>query len=192
MTPSRPAPSKRESHSAATIAIARHRRQMDRRVDAARAALRARARRSPCGTVRGRPAAGGQQIEGDELRRRSPSRAWRRATRPDAAAAASASKSRPRGVAITISPSTTQPAGSRVEKRVVQLGKVAIERPQIAALDEHVGSAAKHDRAKPVPLRLVQERPALGKLLGELREHRLDGRRRSAQVRDTDRSTSIA
>ena len=78
---------------------------------------------------------------------------------------------------MTISPSSTQPAGSRREQRVVQLGKIAIERPQVAALDEDVGRAAKDDRAKAVPLRLVQERWPRRQLVGQLREHRLDRRR---------------
>ena len=71
----------------------------------------------------------------------------------------------------------TQPAGSLSRKSVVQLGKVAIERPQVAALDEDVGLAAKDDRAEAVPLRLEQEAVARGELVGELREHRLDRRR---------------
>ena len=60
-------------------------------------------------------------------------------------------------MAITISPSTTQPSGRPREQRVVQLGKVAIERPQIAALDEDLAAAAEHDRAETVPLGLVEE-----------------------------------
>ena len=62
-----------------------------------------------------------------------------------------------------------------VEKQLMQLGKIPIERPQIAALDEHVGSTAKDNRAKTVPFRFVEKRSALGKLVGQLGEHRLDG-----------------
>ena len=62
------------------------------------------------------------------------------------------------------------------QQRVVQLGKVPIERPQVAALDEHLAAAAKDDGAKAVPLRLVEERAAGRQRVGELREHRLDGR----------------
>ena len=47
--------------------------------------------------------------------------------------------------------------GQSGEKRRVQLRKIAIERPQIAALDEDVGPAAEDERAKSVPLRLVEE-----------------------------------
>ncbi len=80
-------------------------------------------------------------------------------------------------MAITISPSTTQPAGSFSRNRLVQLGEVAIERPQVAALDEDVRIAAKDDRAKAVPLRLVQKPAARRKRVGQLGEHRLDRRR---------------
>src|SRR5438093_13394869 len=55
---------------------------------------------------------------------------------------------------------------------VVQLGEVAIERAQIAALDEHARRAAKHDGAKAVPLRFVQEFTAGRQRLDGLREHR--------------------
>ena len=48
------------------------------------------------------------------------------------------------------------------QQGVMQLGKVAVERPQIAALDEDLCRAAEHDRAKPVPLRLVEKRVAGG------------------------------
>ena len=84
-------------------------------------------------------AVGGEQVEGDERRRRLAAPASRRATPPGAAAAAARRSRGPRGVAITISPSTTQPSGRLAEQRVVQLGEVAIERPQVAALDEELG-----------------------------------------------------
>ncbi len=45
-------------------------------------------------------------------------------------------------------------AGQPLEKRVVQLGKIALERPRIAALDEELGSAMEHERAKAVPFGL--------------------------------------
>ena len=65
---------------------------------------------------------------------------------------------------------------------LVELGKVAIERPQVPTLDEDLGCAAKDDGAKSVPLGLKQERSGGGKLIGELREHRLD-RRRDCETR---------
>src|SRR5688572_3151091 len=63
-----------------------------------------------------------------------------------------------------------------VEKRVVQLREVPVERSKIAALNEDIGGRAEHDRAESIPFGLVQE-PTLGRqLLGELREHGLDWR----------------
>ena len=62
------------------------------------------------------------------------------------------------------------------QQRVVQLGKIPIERPQVAALDEHLAAAAKDNGAKAVPLRLVQERAAGRQRVRELGEHRLDRR----------------
>ena len=98
----------------------------------------------------------------------SPSRASRRATPPDAAAAA-ARRSRARAAWRSRSRRRrTQPAGSRVEKRVVQLGKVAIERPQVAALDEHVRSP---------PRKTIARKPSH---FGSYRERR---RRREARRR---------
>ena len=52
--------------------------------------------------------------------------------------------------------------GQACEQRVVQLRKVAVERPQVAALDEHVVAAAEHDGAEAVPFRLVEEPVAVG------------------------------
>ena len=139
ITPSRPAPSKRSQPLGRDRAIARHRREVDRRRRRRRAAARAGPRRSLLRRDTQIAAVDGEQIEADERRRRLLRPAWRRARPPDAAAAA-ARRSRARAAcAITISPSMTQPAGSRSRNSVVQLGKVAIERPQIAALDEDVG-----------------------------------------------------
>ena len=88
----------------------------------------------------------------------------------------SASKSRPPSVAITISPSTTHPGGSRSSRACVQLRKIAIERLQIAALDVDVVGRAKHDRSKPVPLGFEQQAGGCRDGVDELGEHRLDGR----------------
>src|SRR5262249_53598555 len=63
------------------------------------------------------------------------------------------------------------------KKSVVQLREVAIERSKVATLDEYIGLAAKHQRAKSIPLGLVQKASAGGKRVRELREHRLDWRR---------------
>src|SRR5215510_1584769 len=61
------------------------------------------------------------------------------------------------------------------DERVAQFGEVAIERLQLAALNVEVGLAPEHDRAKAVPLGLIEE-AAVGKRCGELRQHRLDRR----------------
>jgi hypothetical protein len=55
--------------------------------------------------------------------------------------------------------------------RIVEFGKVAIKRTQIAALDERVVRCAKDDRAKPVPFRLVEQLADGRKLLHRLGEH---------------------
>ena len=62
-----------------------------------------------------------------------------------------------------------------LEQDGMQFREVAIERPQIAALDEDLGAAAKDDGAKAVPLRLVEVRSDR-EIAGELGEHRLDRR----------------
>ena len=81
------------------------------------------------------------------------------------------------------------------QQGVMQLGKVAVERTQVAALDEHLGPAAKDDGAEPVPLRLVQERIVGRKHVGELREHRLyrrgDGKRRIRHGKSVARLTDF-
>ena len=76
-----------------------------------------------------------------------------------------------------------RPPGQTGQKGGVQLGKVAVERPQVAALNEHVVRAAKDDRPEPVPFRLVEKGVAGGELCGELGEHRLDWRRDRKRVR---------
>jgi hypothetical protein len=52
------------------------------------------------------------------------------------------------------------------EQRVVQFGEISIERPQVATLDENIGVAAKHNRAKAVPFRFVEESAAGWELVG--------------------------
>ena len=64
-----------------------------------------------------------------------------------------------------------------LQKRLVQLRKIPIQRPQVPALDEHVRVAAKNDGAKPIPFRFVKKIAAGGKCLGKPGEHRLDRRR---------------
>src|SRR5262249_37141466 len=57
-----------------------------------------------------------------------------------------------------------------------QLGEVAIERAQVAALHQHLVAVAKYDGAKPVPLGLVEPALPLGDRVGELGQHRFDRR----------------
>jgi hypothetical protein len=65
--------------------------------------------------------------------------------------------------------------GKQSRRGLVHLWEITIERAQVAALDEHLAPAAKHDRAEAVPLRLVQE-AARWQRFGDPREHRRDGR----------------
>ena len=69
-------------------------------------------------------------------------------------------------------------AGQLLEKDLMQLGEVPIQRPEIATLDKDVvfRGPAKHDRAKAVPLGLEQEVAIARQIVGEFREHRLDRR----------------
>src|SRR5205085_12244252 len=64
----------------------------------------------------------------------------------------------------------------RVEQGIVQLGEISVERAGVAALDEDFVAAAKSERAKAVPLRLVKVFALRRQLVGKLREHRLDRR----------------
>jgi len=67
--------------------------------------------------------------------------------------------------------------GERSKKGVVQLGKVAVERAQVAALDVHLVLLATIDEGpEAVPLGLVQEPAAGREHLGQPGEHGLDGR----------------
>ena len=57
-----------------------------------------------------------------------------------------------------------------------ELGKVAIERSLIAALNQKLVSVAKHERAKAIPLRLVDPSVAGRQLVDTLRQHRKNWR----------------
>ncbi len=61
-----------------------------------------------------------------------------------------------------------------LEERGVQVGKIAIQRAAIPALQEHSVCASKNQGAKTIPLRLVQV-VAVGDRISELGEHGLDG-----------------
>src|SRR5207245_1164277 len=58
----------------------------------------------------------------------------------------------------------------------LELGEVAIEGLQVAALEVEAVAVAEHDGTEPVPLRLEEPAIALGQLRRELRQHRLDRR----------------
>jgi len=62
------------------------------------------------------------------------------------------------------------------KEHVVHLREIAVERPEIAALDEDVVVAAEHESAKTVPFRLVEEATAVGHGSRDLRQHRIDRR----------------
>jgi hypothetical protein len=64
-----------------------------------------------------------------------------------------------------------------LEQGVVQLGEVAVQRPQVAALDVDVRCPPKDDGPEAVPLRLVQEGALRRDRLGQCCEHRRDGGR---------------
>ncbi len=62
------------------------------------------------------------------------------------------------------------------QQRRMEIRKVSIQRPQIAALDVEFAVVAKDDRAEAVPLGLIEEAGAAGHSVHELGEHRLDWR----------------
>ncbi len=64
--------------------------------------------------------------------------------------------------------------GQLREQDLVQLGKVAIERLEVAALDEELGAVAKDNGAKAIPLGLEQEVAFGWDRICELGEHRFD------------------
>ncbi len=66
--------------------------------------------------------------------------------------------------------------GQARAQRDLELGEVAAERLEVAALDVDLIAGFPDQRAESVPLGLVQPRVALRNLRRELREHRLDGR----------------
>ena len=175
MTPSSPAPSNCRSQSSARSRCACHRREIERRLRGLRACASSIARRSPCGSAMTfLPFTASRSKATNDAGDSFASLAIL-----DAAGcrrSCSASKSRPRGVTMTISPSTTQPAGSNAQQRLVQLGKVAIERLRVAALDVDVVAAAKDDRAEAVPFGLEEIVAFRRQALGDPGQHGLDGR----------------
>jgi hypothetical protein len=163
ITPSSPAPSKRRT-SRRAAPVLRHRREVDRR----RGAREQRARAGPaarrCGRSRrsSSPAASRSKATneaGDCL-------AASRATR-DAAGCRrswSASKSSPPGPGdhdLAVEHAARRAAAPAA--RSSQLGEVAVERLEVAALDVDVAAVAEDERAEAVPLRLVDPAVAVGR-----------------------------
>src|SRR5439155_1526471 len=64
--------------------------------------------------------------------------------------------------------------GKLLEQGLRELGKVAVQRLEIAALQDQLGTVAEHQRAETVPLRLVDPPLALGQVGSDLRQHRRD------------------
>ena len=109
------------------------------------------------------------------------------ATRPDECGAA-APRSRARhSLATTISPSSTQRAGNCDRSGSSKLGKVAVQRFFVAALDQDLVPVAENQRAKPIPLRFENPCSAGGQFADSLGEHRQDRRvHRKVHGRDLD------
>ena len=175
ITPSSPAPSNRDSHSAATFGVARHRASDESAAATPASSCSSRARRSLCAmprrscpsAARRSNATNAAGVSFGKLRD-----ARRRRMEPQLKGVEVEAPWR-RDHDLAVDDAAVR-AGGRANI-VVELGKVPVERPQVAALNEDVAAAAEDDGAKPVPLRLVQK--VAGRHLGrELGEHRLDGR----------------
>src|SRR5215210_6179868 len=66
--------------------------------------------------------------------------------------------------------------GQPLEQGFAQLWKVSVERSEVAALDEDIPSAPKHDGTEPVPFGLVQKLSLGWQGARQLSEHGLDRR----------------
>ena len=156
-TPSSPAPSKRSSHSAATLRS----RVMGVRYTGGSTPDRSRsswARRSCCGVSRELL----PSIPADRRRQTTRAilwRAWRRVRRPDGAATGAHRSRAP--AALRSQSRRRRPIPRKpVDKGLVQLGEVTIQRTQIAALNVDVALGAEDNRSKAVPLGLEDEAAA--------------------------------
>ena len=179
MTPSRPAPSKTSNQWRATARIGRRRREPDRRVVASRRDRSSRARRSPNGAlaqvvVGRRP--------GSRRRRMTAGAASASILTRDAAGwmrSSSESKSsaavRASDDDLAVEHESRLRAAERTQ-RLLQLGEVAIQRLEVARLDEELVAIAEDERAEAVPLRLVDPAVAGRDGGGGLGQHRLDRR----------------
>src|SRR6266487_6435928 len=66
----------------------------------------------------------------------------------------------------------------RCEKRRGELGKIAVHRFLVAALQHDLIAIAKNERPESIPLRLEEPAVAGGQLIGSGRQHRLQRRRK--------------
>src|SRR3954466_8600324 len=102
------------------------------------------------------PSCGGDQVERHECRRRflrelrGASRGTMKAERQRVEMESACRRDHD----LTVDHATVRQA---LEQHRVELWKIAVERPQIAALDVNLGAAAEDNRAEPVPLGLVHE-----------------------------------
>ena len=72
---------------------------------------------------------------------------------------------------MTISPSSTQRAGSCASKGSINFRKVTVERLLVAALNQDLVAIAKHQGAKAIPLRLEDPAIAIRQLAHSFCEH---------------------
>ena len=158
--------------------IACHRRQVQRRLRAAEQPLEPRA---PLGLRQRhrRLAAGAEQVERDEARRRllRELRDSRRGGMDALLQRVEVEPARRHDDDLAVEHAALR---QRVVQRLLELGEVAVQRLAVAALQQRLLAGAKDDRPEAVPLRLEQEAGLGGQGVGDLREHRLDRRRGEA------------
>ena len=117
---------------------------------------------------------GGEQVEGDERRRRLPSELLHPRRRRVQALLQGVEVEPVRGGDHDLAVHHAV-LGQAVQQRLAKLREVAVERPGVAALDVEVGAApTEHDGAEAVPLGLEEEVARFRKGLGQRGEHGLD------------------
>ena len=174
MTPSRPAPSKRRNQSDATLEswVAGVRWIGGAAEESSDSSSR---RRVSNGSPRRSRSAFAEQVEEDDGCRACSATEVSPARRPDGCgAAARRSRARRRGdhdLAIEHA-ALRQLCAQRLE----QLGKVAVQRLFVAALDQDFVAVAEDERAKAIPLGSKIQSSAGRQFVDSLGEHRQDGR----------------
>src|SRR5215208_4728035 len=68
------------------------------------------------------------------------------------------------------------PRGQPIEQAVMQLREIPVKRPQVSTLDVDVGFTAEDDGAASVPFWLKEKMSGSRQSLGQLGQHRLNGR----------------